>query len=104
MVKKSVKGTTIQKKGPKQTSITDRRERVLHFSNVEDILAEIREEFYDNKAKSKIKRENQGKVPSVKATGKTFDEKRKKNSITSGMSTSEATKVLAEKLKQQLKS
>ena len=103
--KPSFKGTTIPKRGPKQTSITDRRDRTLKHQTIDDRLAEIREDYYGKKHQvkgqdksSKTKREEK-----LAVTGETgYEAQQKRRQTTSGMRPTEARKALAEQLKKRL--
>ncbi len=105
--KPTIKGTTANKKLPKQTSVPERRNRVLNFSNVEDVVADIREVYFDKK------RAQQSGVKEAKGSAKTkreerlavtgVEESRQRRTTTSGMNANEARKALAEELKRRIK-
>ena len=105
--KPTIKGTTVNKKLPKQTSVPDRRNRVLNFSNVEDVVADIREVYFDKK------RAQQSGSTDAKGLAKTkrderlavtgMEESRARRTATSGMNANEARKALAEELKRRIK-
>ena len=105
--KPSIKGTTIQKKAPKQTPITDRRDRTLQYQTVDDLIAEIREEYYKNKNKKKPvaeKSQKSKRKEKLAITGEvSYEEQRRRRQTTGEMSPQQAQKALAELLKKRLK-
>ncbi len=105
--KPSIKGTTIQKKAPKQTPITDRRDRTLQYQTVDDLIAEIREEYYKNKNKGKPAAEKSQKSKrkeKLAITGEiSYEEQRKRRQTTGEMTPKQAREVLAELLKKRSK-